>query len=173
MFFSFYPTKPIGSLDGGMVVSNNFEKIKWFKEMTFNGMSYAKNNWDRKIVLPGWKMYLDTISSQIGYNNFLKLEEKKKKLKELRDFYNSELSLNNTSDHLYRILVEDNVEFMEQMKKSGFQCGIHYRAMNTHEVYSTGDECPLSEVHQHMTISIPFHEKITQEEAKTIINEIK
>ena len=29
MIFSFYPTKPVGSSDGGIIVSNDFEKIRW------------------------------------------------------------------------------------------------------------------------------------------------
>ena len=31
MVFSFYPTKPIGSSDGGMIVSNDFDKIQEVK----------------------------------------------------------------------------------------------------------------------------------------------
>ena len=32
MFFSFYPTKPVGGLDGGMIVSDDLNKIRYFKE---------------------------------------------------------------------------------------------------------------------------------------------
>lgn len=49
MIFSFYPTKPIGSCDGGIIVSNDWSKIQRFKESTLNGMTFSKDNWDRKI----------------------------------------------------------------------------------------------------------------------------
>ena len=32
MIFSFYPTKPLGGSDGGMIVTDDYEKYKWFKE---------------------------------------------------------------------------------------------------------------------------------------------
>ena len=44
MVFSFYPTKPIGSCDGGMIVSNNIEKILHLKSLALNGMGYMKDN---------------------------------------------------------------------------------------------------------------------------------
>ena len=37
MFFSFYPTKPVGSLDGGMIVSDDYEKIV-LKQHIENGL---------------------------------------------------------------------------------------------------------------------------------------
>ena len=37
MIFSHYPTKIVGSCDGGMVVSNNKNKIDWFKMAVMNG----------------------------------------------------------------------------------------------------------------------------------------
>ena len=36
MIFSFYPTKPVGSIDGGMIVSNDHRKIEWFKQAVNN-----------------------------------------------------------------------------------------------------------------------------------------
>ena len=70
MIFSFYPTKPIGSSDGGIIVSNDEEKINQFKEATMNGMSYAHNNWDRNIKFPGYKMYMNSIQCYIANENF-------------------------------------------------------------------------------------------------------
>jgi len=176
MLFSLYPTKPVGSLDGGIIVSNDYDKIKWFKEATFNGMSYSKNNWDRDIVFPGWKMYLDSIRATIALNNLRKLEEKKQKLSQLRLQYNQELGYTNTSDHLYRIEVDNNKKFIEKMHDKNIICGIHYRALNTHPVYSViADEsaCVHSEALQNITVSIPYHENITESQAEYIINEIK
>ena len=38
MIFSFYPTKPVSGCDGEIVVSNNKEKMNYFKTMTMNGV---------------------------------------------------------------------------------------------------------------------------------------
>ena len=32
MIFSFYPTKPLGGSDGGMIVTDDYEKYKWYRE---------------------------------------------------------------------------------------------------------------------------------------------
>ena len=103
MVFSFYPTKPIGTFDGGMIVSNDIDKINHLKRMALNGMSYSDNNWDRKIKFPGYKMYMNSFQADIALRNFNLYEYKLSKLRFVRDLYNKELGYNNTSNHLYRI----------------------------------------------------------------------
>ena len=81
MIFSFYPTKPVGSIDGGIIVSNDKEKIDYFKQRSLNGMSFAENNWDRKQVSIGWKMYMNSFQASIAIQNLRKLDQKKNSLK--------------------------------------------------------------------------------------------
>ena len=88
MLFSFYPTKPLGGSDGGMIVTDDYEKYKWFKSAVLNGMSFANNNWERKISFPGYKMYMNSIQAQICLNNFKTFEEKMTSLSFLSDIYN-------------------------------------------------------------------------------------
>jgi len=173
MVFSFYPTKPIGSSDGGMIVSNDFDKIKWLKEMALNGMTYSHNNWERKIRFPGYKMYLNSIQAEIGLNNFKLYDEKLKILNIVRDMYNESLNYNNTSNHLYRIEVDNREHFIDYMKTKGIGCGIHYEAAHLNPVYSLGNnKCPLSEEKSLRTVSIPFHEKLTTKNVDFITNTI-
>jgi len=160
MIFSFYPTKPIGGMDGGIIVSNNEDKIRWFKEAVMNGMGFATNNWDRHIKFPGYKMYMNSIQCFIANENLKLLDYKKRKLKKIRDFYNKELGYNNISDHLYRINVNNNKEFIKYMGGKGISCGIHYDSLHNHGVYQTKDNCPKSEKISKTTVSIPFHEDL-------------
>ena len=163
MIFSFYPTKPIGSSDGGIIVSNDKEKIKWFKEATMNGMSYSRNNWDRKIKFPGFKMYMNSIQCYIANENLKLLDYKKRKLKKVRDFYNNELGYNNTSDHLYRIKVDDNKKFIKYMGGKSITCGIHYDALHLNPIYNTfckNLSFSKSKEESKQTVSIPFHEDL-------------
>jgi dTDP-4-amino-4,6-dideoxygalactose transaminase len=174
MIFSFYPTKPIGSCDGGMIVSNDYLKIEKIREMALNGMSFSINNWERKINSIGYKMYMNSIQADIAMKNFLVYEKKLKKLNEIKKFYNKKLNYNNTSDHLYRILVDDRDSFMKHMNSNGIQCGIHYDPMHLHQVYSLPNSvCPNSEIISKKTVSIPFHEKLTKKELNHIVTKIK
>ena len=175
MFFSFYPTKPISGLDGGMIVSDDFDKIQHFKESVLNGMSYAKDNWDRKIKFPGWKMYLNSFQAEFANSNLKTYETKLLKIREVRNFYNSELGYKNTSDHLYRIRVSDNKEAMRKLKESNIICGIHYQPMHIHPVYNGNKEfdCPNSLEIAKTTLSIPFNECLNFAEMNYIVEKVK
>lgn len=173
MIFSFYPTKPIGSCDGGMIVSDDLEKITKLREMALNGMSFSENNWERKIKFPGYKMYMNSIQCDIALKNFEKYEDKLEKLKKIREIYNEEFNLNNISNHLYRIDVDDRDNFIKYMKEKEILCGIHYQSLHDHEVYRKKNSvCPLSEKSSKTTVSIPFHEELTKDNIKHIINSI-
>jgi len=173
MIFSFYPTKPIGSCDGGMIVSNDFDKIKYLKELSLNGMSYSKNNWERKINFPGYKMYMNSIQADIALRNFHSLPEKYNRLKHVRDVYNETLGYGNTSNHLYRIEVSDRDNFISYMKTNNIICGIHYDALHLHPVYELSDSnYPESTRVSKTTISIPFHEKLNDSDINYIIDKI-
>jgi len=169
MIFSFYPTKPVGSCDGGIIVSNDIEKITFLREMSLNGMSYSENNWDRKIKYIGYKMYMNSIQANIALNNFEFYDNKLKRLKEVRDKYNSAFCLSNCSDHLYRINVDDRKLFIDSMKQDGICVGIHYNAAHICQLYKNEDCCPLSEKEGNTTVSIPFHEKLSDDEVEYII----
>lgn len=174
MVFSFYPTKPVGSCDGGMIVSDDLEKILKLKEMALNGMSFSENNWERKIKFPGYKMYMNSVQCDIALRNFKKYDDKLIKLNNIRQIYNKELNYNNTSNHLYRISVDCRDEFILYMKKNGVLCGIHYESLHNHPVYSKeNSSCPLSELESLRTVSIPFHEELTNYNIEYIIKLIK
>ncbi len=173
MIFSFYPTKPIGSCDGGMIVSDDLEKITKLKEMALNGMSFSENNWERKIKFPGYKMYMNSIQCDIALKNFEKYDDKLEKLKKIREIYNKEFNLNNTSNHLYRIDVNNRDNFINYMKEKEISCGIHYQSLHDHEVYTKKKSvCPLSEKSSKTTVSIPFHEELTKDNITHIITSI-
>ena len=175
MIFSFYPTKPVGSLDGGIIVSNDWKKIKWFKEAVLNGMSYSRNNWDRHIKFAGYKMYMNSMQCYIALQNLKKLDDKKMRLDEIKNYYNQNLKYTNTSHHLYRICVDNNTKFIEEMKSHGIVCGLHYKAMHNEKVYNMGEkiDCPNSEEMQDKTVSIPYNENLTDDEVKYIVKTIK
>lgn len=173
MIFSFYPTKPIGGSDGGMIVSDDLNKINWFKAAVLNGMSYAVNNWDRKIIFPGYKMYMNSIQAKICSEQLSKYDSKLIRLNKIKNYYNSELNLSNTSDHLYIVSVKNNSESIELLKQKGIQSGIHYAALDKHEVYKTNDFCPKSQKLQYTCLSIPFNSSLKDHEVEKVVNETK
>ena len=175
MFFSFYPTKPLGGSDGGIIVTDDYEKYRWFKSAVLNGMSFANNNWERKISFPGYKMYMNSIQAQICLNNFKTFEEKISSLQNLVNIYNTELGYNNSSSHLYRIEVADNQKFINKMRDNNIVCGIHYSALHLSSVYNDDRKinCPKSEKLQSRTVSLPMNEDLKENDINYIINKVR
>jgi len=175
MIFSFYPTKPVGSIDGGMIVSNDKEKIDRLKILTRYGMTQEKNSWERKIVFPGWKLYMNSIQAYVGLENFKKLESKMERVDEIREIYNAVFGLSNTSRHLYRLRVKSRDEVVKHLKEKGIQCGIHYKLVHEIGCYksATTTHLPKSEVENQQTLSIPYHEQLTDDEIEAIVKEVQ
>tara|TARA_Y100000385_G_scaffold114161_2_gene118467 strand:+ start:3511 stop:4425 length:915 start_codon:yes stop_codon:yes gene_type:complete len=176
MVFSFYPTKPVGGCDGGMVVSDNKYTIDKYKAMVLNGTKPSENAWEREQIMFGYKMHGSSIQAKIAYENFKKLDDKRSKINDIRNVFNEELGYHNMSLHLYRIRVKDNFEFMKQMKRVGIQCGIHYKAFHKSPLLKNMIKykpMPKSESEEKQTVSIPFHERLTESEVKYIIDNIR
>jgi len=170
MYFSMYPTKLIGSADGGMVVSNDKSKIDKIREMTFNGMSQEPNNWERKQKSIGYKMYMNSLSAYIANENLKRLDEKKRKIFKVREKYNDAFGLTNMSEHLYRIEIQDRNAFMERAKTENIVCGIHYEPAHLNPIFGHSDKSfPISERESKVTVSIPMHEALTVKDIDRVI----
>jgi len=176
MMFSFYPTKPLGGSDGGMIVTDDYEKYKWFKSAVLNGMTYANNNWERGISFPGYKFYMSSIQAKIIMNNFENFDKKIRSLGSLVDIYNKELGYENRGNHLYRIEVLDNEKFIKSMKRVGIICGIHYSALHQNSIYNNDRQflrLPNTERLQKRTVSLPMNENLSFNETEYIIDKVK
>lgn len=179
MLFSFYPTKPIGSFDGGMIVSDDLEKIKWFKAATQNGTTKEEKSWNRKIMFSGWKMYMNSMQAYVAMQNFKKYQIKLDRLSRIRDIYNTEFGYTNTSDHLYRVNVANRDSVIERFSDKKIEWGIHYKPLHQNAVYNPDVSLGIglflekTEMCARTTLSIPFHEKMTDENIECVINEVK
>ena len=170
MIFSFYPTKPLGGVDGSIIVSNDKNKIEYIRTLAYNGMSQEKNSWDRKQSLPGYKFYLPSINANVIYSAFSQYESKLARLKNVKEYYNEQLNLNNTSNHLYRIRVKNRKELIQKFEDNNISYGIHYNCQHKTQCFKKNISLEKSEKESEETISIPFHEELKLKDQKLIIN---
>jgi dTDP-4-amino-4,6-dideoxygalactose transaminase len=175
MIFSFYPTKPVGSCDGGMVLTTHKDLAFDLNVLSNNGARKAATSWGVNWICPGYKSYMNSFQAHIANANLNLLDTKRERLAEIRHVYNMELGYANTSDHLYRIEVNDNKKFINEMKDNGIVCGIHYRPLNEIPAYSWVSSPPLpsSKALSKRTVSIPFNEKLTEEDIASVIDNIR
>jgi dTDP-4-amino-4,6-dideoxygalactose transaminase len=175
MFFSFYPTKPVGGIDGGIVVSDDKELIDWIRMASMNGMRYSEDSWDREQVFAGWKMYMNSSQAFVALQNLNKLDDKKGKIKEVRETYNKAFGLNNTSDHLYRINIKngDRDSAKKNLLERGISCGVHYQPLHKTELFKTRTSLPNTEYDGKTTLSIPLQEELSSSQVDYIIENVK
>tara|TARA_B110000196_G_scaffold208928_1_gene179094 strand:- start:1625 stop:2158 length:534 start_codon:yes stop_codon:yes gene_type:complete len=173
--FSHYPTKPLGGADGGVIVTDDYKKYKWFKQAVLNGTTFSNNNWERGISFPGYKSYMSSIQAKIIMNNFVNFDKKMRSLGSLVDMYNKELGYENTSKHLYRIEVVNQEKFINKMKSAGIVCGIHYPALHLNSIYNDGKkfDLPKSEKVAKHTVSIPMNETLSFNDLEYLMEKIK
>ena len=169
--FSFYPTKPVGGIDGGIFASNDKKIVDLMRICIYNGVEKIGDSWSNKQTMIGWKMYMSTVQAHIAMQSLNNLELKKEKLDNVRKKYNAAFGLDNSSDHLYRInMKEDNRSVISELATSGIQCGIHYKALHLQKLFGhIVPELPKSEYVDKHTLSIPFHEHLTESEIKYVI----
>lgn len=180
VFFSFYPTKPLSSSDGGMVVSDDKAIINSIRAISNDGTvsTGSKNSWERIVLHPGWKMYMNSLQADIARRNLRELDRNKTLLSHIRNQYNQAFGLENTSDHLYRIEVEDNQAFLKFMAENQIVAGIHYTAAHTHPAYATHlhsaeGGCPKTRRMEKRTASIPLHPRLTDAQVSYIIEKVE
>ena len=83
--------------------------------------------------------------------------------------------MSNTSRHLYRLNVPNREKFIKKMKDAGIQCGIHYKSVHDIDCYKSRFDVDLTKsiLESEQTVSIPYHEKLTDEQIDFIIKEVK
>ena len=175
VIYSFYPTKPVGGIQGGMIVSNDKERIDWIRQAAHFGekLSDNTNSWESSTDFKGWQMFMGTIPAYIAFENLKRYPEKRAKQNAVRNWYNAafndEIKVTTNSNHLYRIRTKDNDEFVKKMYREGVICGIHYKPAHLNSLYGNKMSLPRSEKDGKEVVSIPFHEKLTASEVQKII----
>ena len=145
-------------------------------------MPISENNWNRTQQTAGYKMHSTSIQAYIANENLKKLDAKNERLGEILKTYNDHFGLNNSSKHLYRINVDNNKLFIAEMKKHNIICGIHYECCHNHKSYNRihrspkiwmGNSLPLSDKESTTTVSLPFHEMLTDTDVEEVIKTVE
>ena len=61
---------------------------------------------------------------------------------------------------------------MSGLKNQNITCGIHYNALHQSKVFKNDKALPLSEYDAETTMSLPFHEALTPQDIKYIIQNV-
>lgn len=176
---SFYPTKPIGSADGGAILTNDEEFAQWAGMASTYGRNQSDkygNSWDYNVEIIGYKRHYTNLQAVICIEQLKRLEETDKRRVEIRDIYNREFGYNNRSLYLYRVRVDRRDDFINSMKEQGVECGVHFKPLHLMKPFKDipirGDVNKIMNEYCH-TVSLPFYDLLTDSEIGYIIETIK
>jgi dTDP-4-amino-4,6-dideoxygalactose transaminase len=201
--FSFYVTKNITTVEGGMVVTDQEELASQVKSLALHGLT--QNAWQRfsdegfkhyQVVCAGFKYNMTDIQASIGIHQLKKMEAQAQRRKEIWEVYQQsfrDLPLILPSPtppdqrhayHLYTPLLElERVrcrrdEFLQALHKENIGAGIHYVALHLHPFYQKTfgyreGEFPNAEFISQRTFSLPFSAKLTDQDVEDVVQAVK
>lgn len=201
--FSFYATKNVVTGEGGMVISNNHERLSKIKMLALHGMSndawkrFSDDGYKHYLVQEaGYKYNMMDIQAAIGIHQLRRVEDYSKRREEIWNMYLKELSdlpitmaapveeYTRHAYHLFILRINKDVcgisrdTFLIKMTEKNVGVGVHYQAIPQHPFYQEKfgwdpKHYPNAVKFGNETVSIPLSAKLTNEEVNYIIKSIK
>jgi len=197
--FSFYATKNITCGEGGALLGNNKQVIEKAKIISNNGMSKSAfsrysskgyKDWDVSFV--GFKGLLNDLSAKLLMNQLKNISKNYKKRKKIYHLYHKHLQkikyikipkISNCKlrdYYLFPIGVDikkfKRKNFFNYLNKNQINHTVNYRSilnLNYYKKKYNKQSCKLSEIWGNRTISLPFHNKITEKNIILIAKVLK
>lgn len=182
--YSFYATKNLTTVQGGMVATNNKNAFEWLKMTRDHGLDMGTKErytgkykqYDVKQV--GYRVKGDDLRAVIGLEQLKKLPVMQEKRNSLVTKYNEAFDAKQIGNHVYPIFVNDRDKFMGLMMDAGIQCTIHFRPLHQMTGYQkyynkeySNDLSNTEYVGEHI-VSIPLFPDLTEMEQDYIIHQV-
>jgi dTDP-4-amino-4,6-dideoxygalactose transaminase len=201
--YSFYANKTITTGEGGMAVTNNAKLARRIKMMSLHGLSHdawgrysANGNWDYKIVAPGYKYNLTDIAAALGIHQLDRAEGMRQERQAIARRYAEALAnleqvelppdgANHIhSWHLFalklrlRRLTINRDEFINELKRSGVGCSVHWRPLHLHPYYQKtfgfrAQDFPVATASWKRVVSLPIFPGMRDDEIEHVIATVK
>jgi dTDP-4-amino-4,6-dideoxygalactose transaminase len=201
--FSFYANKTITTGEGGMAVTADRALADRIRLMSLHGLSHdawgrysGGGSWDYRILAPGFKYNLTDIAAAIGIHQLARAEEMRKARKRVARSYLAGLKsideIETPPDppdrvhawHLFPIrlrlerLAIDRDQFMEELKKAGVGCSVHWRPLHLHPYYSKTfgwkrTDLPVATALWPRLVSLPIFPGMSGSEVEHVVGTVR
>jgi len=195
--FSFYPTKNITTIEGGMIITNSKKIVEKIKNYRNHGITKTLSQryslgkpWEYDVVEPGYNFRLDEVRSGLGISQLKRIKKMNARRKSIFNYYNKNLSKINgikipikawgtDSHHLYIIRVKKNFslyrdQLFEKLSKEGISTTLHYKPLHLFSAYKKYKKANLKNSIQLFDeiLSLPFFPDITKNQQNKVIKSI-
>ncbi len=200
--FSFYPTKNITTLEGGMIISKS-KKISEITKITRNhGMNRTLKQrytsgypWDYDIEKQGYNYRMDEIRAVLGLNQLKRIRKINSERQKSFKYYCQQLSkinginvpdtdnLNDNACHLFRISIDEtefgmnrNQVFTRLLEKN-ISTSVHYKPLSLFTIFKKKSKSYSSlenslKIYDE-TLSLPFYTGISKNNQNIVIDALK
>jgi len=193
--FSFYPTKNITTLEGGMLVTNSKKIAEDLRSLRNHGMTkslsqrYGKGKpWDYDVKTLGFNFRLDEIRATLGLSQIKRIRNLNNLRRKACRYYNEQLKevkgirtpkiTNEDSCHLYIIKIEEDYplkrdELYKKMIDKGIRTTVHYKPIHEFSFFKKfgiKNELKKSSELYKKVLSLPLFPQISQKEQNKVIN---
>ncbi|MGQ0376502.1 MAG: DegT/DnrJ/EryC1/StrS family aminotransferase [Nitrososphaerota archaeon] len=199
--FSFYPTKNITTIEGGMIITNS-KKIAEYVGMARNhGITKSLEQrfsggmpWDYDVLEPGYNYRLDEIRAALGISQLQKIKKMNIQRKNAFKYYNLKLKAVKGIDvplltyneehayHLYILKIQKEYDMSRnnlflKLLKNGIRTSVHYKPLHKFSVFKklakVYDSLKNSKELYQKIISLPLYSQISKNEQDKVISCIK
>jgi dTDP-4-amino-4,6-dideoxygalactose transaminase len=201
--FSFYVTKSLTTVEGGVVVARDARAADRLKTLALHGMT--ADAWRRhgdegfvhyEVVEPGFKYNLTDLAASIGLHQLGRVEERWRRRQEIWRYYMDELASlplhlpapeapgTRHALHLFTCLVDDTRtrvtrdEALARLHGLRIGAGVHYRAVHEHPYYrrvhgARTGRLPNAEWVSARTFSLPLTGGMTRDDAADVVRALR
>jgi len=198
--FSFYPTKNITTLEGGMVITQSKKIFQNICSLRNHGITktlfqrYSKGYpWEYDVLEPGYNYRLDEIRAALGINQLKQLKKLNKLRRNAFKYYNQKLknkkgiitpNIQNDEEHschlyILKITKEFGIsrnELFQKLQSQGIMTSVHYKPLHKFTLFKKTckiyDSLKNSKSYYDQIISLPMFPSITSKEQNYVIKHI-
>jgi dTDP-4-amino-4,6-dideoxygalactose transaminase len=198
--FSFYPTKNITTIEGGMVITNSKKVAERIRVLRNHGIAKSLSQrynhgkpWDYDITEPGYNYRLDEVRSSLGLNQLKSLTQLNQRRRKAFQYYSDKLkpiigitpltqSDSGHACHLYIIRVKKEFgtsrdKLFKKLLMRGIRTSVHYKPLSKFSTYRkyvrVDNKLENSESAYNEILSLPFYPQISKREQDFVIKCIR
>ncbi len=197
--FSFYPTKNITTIEGGMIITNSKKIADYVSSARNHGLNrtlverYSSGKpWDYDMIESGYNYRLDEIRSALGLSQLGRIKKLNAQRKKIFEYYNKRLDginglitpqssvLDDHVYHLYIMKVKKNNdvsrdELFTKLEEYGIKTTVHYKPLHMFTAFKKLENSNLenSECLYEEIISLPFYPNIPKKHQDYVIDCIR
>ena len=199
--FSFYPTKNITTIEGGMVITNSKKIAEYVTIARNHGLTkslsqrYSKGKpWDYDTLVYGYNYRLDEIRSSLGLSQLKRIRELNSLRKKACEYYNSKLQgvegiitprvseLEDNVYHLFIIKIKEKYglsrdKLFKKFLQYGISTSVHYKPLHEFCTFKKflrrGNDLKNAKNLYKEIISLPLYPQISKKEQDLVIKCIK